>query len=161
MSPMAELYIERAENELVAAGMLMEVSRNRQLRKEQFKIERDFTFYSSVISHAYYCIFYSAKAILINGGIKTESPEIHKKTLEAFESFLVKTGRLDVQLLMIYKKMMLRADELLGMYSRERRKRGEYTYQKLPQANLNPAEESLESASLFFKAINGVLRKTS
>ncbi|VVB59458.1 Uncharacterised protein [uncultured archaeon] len=159
MNPMAELYLERVENELVAAGMLMEVSRNQQLQKEQFKIERNFTFYSAVISHAYYCIFYSAKAALISEGIKTDPPDIHKKTFEAFEDFFVKTGKLDVQLLMIYKKMMLRADELLGIYSLEKKKRGQYTYQKLPQANMGPAEESLKNASLFFKAINGILKK--
>ncbi|MBU4245505.1 hypothetical protein L6303_04660 [archaeon] len=159
MNPMAEMYLERAENEFAAAGMLMEVSRNQTLQKEQFRIEKNFTFYSAVISHSYYCIFYSAKAILLSEGIKTDSPDIHKKTFEAFEAFFVKTGKLDVQLLMIYKKMMLRAEELLGIYSLEKKKRGEYTYQKLPQANMEPAGESLKNASLFFKAINGILRK--
>lgn len=160
MIPIAEIYLERAENEFVAAEMLMEVSRNQQLQKEQFKIERNFTFYSSVISHSYYCIFYSAKAILINGGVKTDAPEIHKKTLEAFENILVKTGKLDVQLLLIYRKMLLRAEELLSIFSHEKKKRGEYTYQKLPQANIEPANESLKNASLFFKTISGILRNS-
>lgn len=62
-----------------------------------------------------------------------------------------------MQLLVIYRKMILRAEELLGIYSREKKKRGDYTYQKLPQANMEPAKESLDNASLFFKAINGVL----
>lgn len=159
MNPMSELYLERAENELVAAGMMMDVSCNQQLQKEQFKIERSLTFYSAVINHAYYCIFYSAKAILISEGIKTDPPDIHKKTFEAFEAFFVKNGKLDVQLLMIYKKMLLRAEELLNIYSLEKKKRGQYTYQKLPQANMEPAGESLKNASLFFKAITAILRK--
>jgi len=65
MSDEAELYLQRAENELVAAQMLFNVSSNPTLQKEQFKLEKDFTFYSIVIGHSYYSIFYAAKAILI------------------------------------------------------------------------------------------------
>ncbi len=161
MDALAELYLQRAETELVAAQVLLEISNNEELQREQFKIEKNFTFYSSVISHSYYCMFYSAKAILINDGIRTYAPEDHKKTIDAFENHFVKSGKLDVQLLMIYQRMIMRAEELLGIYSLEKGKRGKYTYQKLPQANLEPAEESLENASLFFKNISSVLRKSS
>ncbi|HII88736.1 TPA: hypothetical protein HA253_04015 [Candidatus Woesearchaeota archaeon] len=158
MSDEAELYLQRAENELVAAQMLFEVSNNPKLQKEQFKLEKDFTFYSTVIGHSYYSIFYSAKAMLIKTSIKTEAPEVHKKTLEAFEKYLVNTGKLDMELLKIYQKMVVRADALLGIFSMEKRKRGEFTYQKLPQANKEPARESLSNASFFFKNINKILR---
>ena len=158
MSDEAELYLQRAENELVAAQMLFEVSNNPKLQKEQFKLEKDFTFYSTVIGHSYYSIFYSAKAMLIKTSIKTEAPEVHNKTLEAFEKYLVNTGKLDMELLKIYQKMVVRADALLGIFSMEKRKRGEFTYQKLPQANKEPARESLSNASFFFKNINKILR---
>ncbi|HLC80948.1 MAG TPA: HEPN domain-containing protein [Candidatus Nanoarchaeia archaeon] len=158
MNDEAELYLQRAENELVAAQMLFMVSSNSILQKEQFKLEKEFTFYSPVISHSYYSIFYSAKAILIKNGIKTEAPEVHKKTLEVFEEYLVSTGKLDMELLKIYQKMVVRADALLGIFSMEKRKRGEFTYQKLPQANKEPAQESLNNASFFFKNINKILR---
>ncbi len=101
MSDEAELYLQRAENELVAAQMLFEISSNEILQKEQFKLEKNFTFYNTVISHSYYCIFYSAKAILIKEGIKTDAPEVHKKTILAFEKYLVETGNLNVELLKI------------------------------------------------------------
>ena len=159
MSDESELYLQRAENEIVVAQMLFDISSNTNIQKEQFKIEKSFTFYSTVISHSYYCIFYYAKAILINEGIKTNAPEVHKKTLEAFETYLVKTGKLDVELLKIYKKMIVRAEELLGIFSRKKGKRGEFTYQKLPQANKEPAKESLDNAYLFFKNINKIIRK--
>ncbi len=157
MNDMARLYMQRAENELVAAQVLFEISGNAQLQQAQFRLEKDFTFYSAVISHAYYCIFYSAKAILINDAIKTEPPEVHKKTIDAFERHFVKTGKLDVALLKIYKQMIVRADELLGIFAEEKRKRGTFTYQKLPQANKEPAKESLEHALFFFKHINRIL----
>ncbi len=159
MSDEAELYLQRAENELVAAQILFEISSNETLQKEQFKLEKSFTFYSTVISHSYYSIFYSAKAILIKEGVKTEAPEVHKKTILAFEKYLVETGNLNVELLKIYKKMIVRAEELLGIFSKEKGKRGEFTYQKLPQANKEPAKESLDNASFFFKNINKVIRK--
>ena len=158
MNDEAELYLQRAENELVTAQMLFDVSNNPTFQKEQFKLEKDFTFYSPVIGHSYYSIFYSAKAILIKNGVKTESPEVHKKTLEAFEKYLVSTGKLDIELLKIYQKMIVRADALLGIFFIEKRKRGEFTYQKLPQANKEPAQESLNNASFFFKNINKILR---
>lgn len=157
MKSEAELYLQRAENEFVAAQMLFDISSNEKLQKETFKLEKEFTFYSLTISHSYYSIFYSAKAILIENGIKTDAPEVHKKTIDAFEIYLVKNGRLDVELLKIYKKMIVRADELLGIFSNEKRKRGEFTYQKLPQANKKPAKESVDNASRFFKTIRKVL----
>lgn len=91
--------------------------------------------------------------------IKTEAPEVHKKTLEAFEKYLVKTGKLDVELLKIYQKMVVRAEELLEIFSKEKGKRGRFTYQKLPQANQEPAKESFDNASFFFKNINKITRK--
>ena len=159
MSDETELYLQRAENELVAAQILFDISSNETLQKDQFKLEKYFTFYSTVISHSYYSIFYSAKAILIKEGIKTEAPEVHKKTILSFEKYLVETGNLNVELLEVYKKMIVRAEELLGIFSKEKGKRGEFTYQKLPQANKEPAKESLDNASFFFKNINKVIRK--
>ena len=159
MNGEAELYLQRAENELIAAQILFDISTNPQLQRAQFKLEKEFTFYSSVISHSYYSIFYSAKASLIKIGIKTEAPEVHKKTLEAFEKYLVNTGKLDVELLKIYKKIVVRAEELLEIFSKEKGKRGRFTYQKLPQANRDPAKESFDNASFFFKNINKILRK--
>lgn len=158
MKDESRLYLQRAENELAAGQMLFDISSNEKLQKEQFRLEKEFTFYSSVIGHSYYCIFYSANAILVENNIKTESPEVHRKTLDAFENYLVKTGKLDVELLQIYKKIIIRADELLSIFSAEKKKRGEFTYQKLPQANKEPANESLTNASTFFKTINKVLQ---
>lgn len=157
MKQLSELYLLRAENELVAAQVLNEVSINQSVQKEQFKLEKGFTFYSSVISHCYYCIFYAAKAILVNDGIKTSAPNVHKKTLIAFKKFLVESGKLDVELMRIYEDIAVKADILLNIFSLEKGKRGRFTYQTLPQANIEPARESLDNAGLFFKTIRKIL----
>lgn len=69
------------------------------------------------------------------------------------------SGEIDVELLKIYKEIVIKADELLGIFRKEKSKRGKFTYKKLPQANLEPATESLTNAEKFFKNINLMLQK--
>ena len=57
---------------------------------------------------------------------------------------------------MLYEKVLLKADKLLGIFKIEKKKRGEFTYQKLAQANKEPAEESLENAKEFFRHVYGL-----
>ena len=146
------LYLERANNEIKFADIALIVSKNKELQINVFKIEQPETYYSSVISHSFYCIFYSAKAYLAKKGIKTEAPEEHKKTYEEFRR-LVFLGTIDKELLRIYDEIIVKADTLLGIFKTEKKKRGEFTYQKLSQANLEPANKSLENAKTFLKHI--------
>ena len=146
------LYLERANNEIKFADIALIVSNNKELQVNVFKIEQPETYYSSVISHAYYCIFYSAKAYLAKKGIKTEAPEEHKKTYEKFKK-LVFQGIVDKELLNIYDDIIIKADTLLGIFKAEKKKRGKFTYQKLSQANFEPANKSLENAKTFLKHI--------
>ncbi len=158
MNEQTVLYIQRSETEQITAEILQEISQNEQLQQESFKLEKQFTFYNAVITHSYYAIFYAAKAILAKEKIKTTAPEVHKKTFLEFEKNLIKTGKLDLELLKIYKKTIVRAQELLGIFQTEKTKRGRFTYQKLPHANKQPAQESLENAQKFFKNINKIIR---
>jgi len=151
------LYLERAKNELDLAEAIFKISTVVKFKTE-LELKKDTTFFSNVISNAYYCIFYSAKALLYSKKIITESPEEHKKTLKEFER-LALSGEIDVKLLRIYKSVIIKADELLGIFIKEKKKRGSFTYKKLPQANLTPAKESLENAEKFYKNINLMMRK--
>jgi len=78
MDSLVEIFLERAGNEIMAAESLKKLSEENNA-KEEFGLPEDTTFYSSVISHSYYAIFYAAKAILLTKSIKTEAPEIHKR----------------------------------------------------------------------------------
>lgn len=158
MDSIIDSLIKRADNELIIAEKLKVLSEDIN-SKNFMKIDENITFYSSVISHSYYAIFYAAKAILLTKGIKTSAPEIHKKTMEAFESNLVRTGILDVKLLEIYKKMAVRADALLEIFKDEKWKRGNFTYNTIPQANKEPAEESLKNSKLFVSNIMKIIQK--
>ena len=157
MDSLVEIYLERADNEIFAAESLKRLSEE-QKDKENFNLPSDTTFYSSVISHSYYAIFYSSKALLLTKNVKTSSPEIHKKTYELFKQTFVDTGILDVNLLNIYRKMIIRADQLLQIFKDEKWKRGHFTYQTIPQANKAPADESIEHAKLFASNIRKIIK---
>ena len=156
MDSMVRIFLDRANNEIFAAESLKKLSEGER-QKIEFNLPENVTFYSSVISHAYYSIFYASKALLLLKNIKTSSPEIHRKTLEEFDKNFVKTGILDVKLLQIYQKMIIRADDLLEIFAEEKGKRGRFTYNTIPQANKEPAEDSLKNAKIFLANITKVI----
>ena len=157
MDSKTELYLKRARTEMNMAIVLLESSNNKILH--EFDIPEDETFYSGVISHCYYSIFYSAKAMLLTKRIDTKAPEVHKKTLNAFKEQFINTGILDTKLFLIYKKMIVRAESLLEIFKAEKRKRGDFTYNTIAQANIEPANKSLKNAKTFFKHCNAYLNQ--
>ena len=157
MDSMIKKLVERAYYEVLAAEVLKKSSEDVKV-KEEFDLSSEVTFYSSVISHSYYAIFYSAKAILLSKGVETSSPNVHKATFDAFKEKLVDTGILDLELLDIYRRIVVRADALLEIFRDEKKKRGEFTYNTISQANKGPAEDSLNNAKVFVFNINKVLR---
>jgi uncharacterized protein (UPF0332 family) len=148
MDSMIDVLLRRSENEIILAETLRRLSEDKTA-KDFMNVPKAMTFYSGVISHSYYAIFYSAKAILLKNGIKITSPEIHKKTYEAFKESLVDTGILDIALLKIYKTIAIRAEDLLGIIEKEKSRRGRFTYSTIAQANKEPAEDSLRNAKIF------------
>jgi len=146
-----KLYLQRAQNELNLSRIILRISDDKDLQISTFAMKED-TYYSATIAHAYYSIFYGAKAYLLVRGIKTEAPEEHKKTFDQF-SKLVDKGIVDVQLLKIYRNMLIRADTLLHIFKIEKGKRGKFTYKRIAQANREPAQESIKNAEFFFNNI--------
>src|SRR3989344_8377294 len=144
----AKLYLQRAQNELKLAEIVMQISINKDIQTKIPEIDKPDTYFSSVITHGYYSIFYTTKAYLIMKGIITKAPEEHKKTYEEFKK-LVSQGIVDEELLNLYEEVLVKAEELLVIFKVEKKKRGEFTFQRLAQANKEPAKESLENAKTF------------
>ncbi len=142
---------QRAWNELQAARLLFRLSERPDVQKSLLERE-PLTFYSGVISHAYYSIFYVARAYLQTRGVTTRPPREHEQVYERFAWF-VETGVLDKELLRIYDAERPKAAVLLGILGDEKSKRGRFTYRTLPQANKRPAEESIAHATTFFKRL--------
>jgi uncharacterized protein (UPF0332 family) len=149
-----KIYLARAQNELNLSMMIIKISDDKNMQAEIFGMKED-TYYSATISHAYYSIFYAAKAYLLIKGIKTKAPEEHKKTFDEF-SKLVEKGTVDIELLRIYQNMLMKADALLSIFELEKGKRGKFTYRRIPQANQEPARESITNAQTFFNRIYGL-----
>jgi len=158
MDSKVKIYLDRAENESVLAEIIYKISEDKK-EKERFIIDENMTFYSAVIGHSYYSIFYCTKALLLTEDVETKSPEIHRKTYDEFKKIFVDSGKLDIELLKIYKKMLMRADELLGLFKQEKWKRGHFTYKTISQANMRPAKESVKNAKKFIKHIRLLLKK--
>jgi len=159
MDSLIEVYVDRSSNEIMIAESLKRLTEQEE-DKENFDLPEDTSFYSAVISHSYYAIFYIAKALLLTKRIDTKSPEVHKKTFEEFKVNFVDTKELDINFLKIYKKMIVRADELLKIFKDEKWKRGHFTYQTIPQANKEPAEDSLKNAKFFVSNIMKVVKQS-
>src|SRR3989344_4518114 len=131
MDLLYKLYLERAENELNLSLIILKISEDKDVQLSVFGMKPD-TYYSAAISHAYYCIFYAAKAYLLMKGIKTEPPEEHRKTYDEFAR-LAEEGVIDIELLKIYESIYIKADILLNIFELEKVKRSRFTYKRMPQ----------------------------
>ena len=158
MDSEVKLLLDRADNELLAAMSLKKISEEESL-KNALSIPAPTTFYSSVISHSYYSIFHSARAALLSVGIKISAPFIHNKAYEQFKKAFVDSGKLDKHILEAYEKVLIRAEDLLHIMKEEKTKRGRFTYKTYPQANKDPAEDSISNATLFVSHIKSMLTK--
>lgn len=141
------LLLERAEHEIVVSELLHRLSEDSP-EKAVFNVSLGSTFYSAVISHAYYAIFYSAKYYLLSKNITIPEQGQHNFVYQKFKK-LVKIGELDKELLEIYEDTKIKAETLLLILEGEEEKRTEYTYKTYPQANKEPAEKSIENAKFF------------
>ena len=151
-----KIYFDKTQNELNLTQIIYQLSSSPDKQKEFDNITKVDSYYSAVITHAHYVIFYTAKAYLEKKGIKTQAPEEHKKTYEEFARF-VEQGKIDMELLSFYKELLFSAQELLGIFKLEKSKRGKFTYYTLPQANMNPSRESLKNATQFFINIRNII----
>ncbi len=157
MDSEVRLYLQRAEDEFLLSEKDMRVSTEEKL-KEILGIPPKKTFFSSVINHAYYAIFNSAKAYLLSKGIRTKPPKIHKKTYNEFAKF-VDSGEIDMELLRIYEDVMGKSEVLLDIFFMEKRKRGIFTYNIKSEANLPYARDSVGNAKKFVSMIKAILER--
>lgn len=70
-------------------------------------------------------------------------------------------GVVDVELLKIYEKVLVKADALLHIFELEKGKRGRFTYMRLPQANREPAQDSIDNSQFFFRHIYNLCKNAA
>ena len=152
MDSRVNLWRNRANNELTMAQVLKRIIEEPTLKKE-FQIPASSTFYNGVINHAYYSIFYSARAALLLEKIEVVAPDIHTKAYNRFKNVFVDTGKLNKHLFKYYTSTFVKASDLLQIMEEEKKKRGDFTYTTIPEANQLPAEESITNALQFISHI--------
>jgi len=122
-----------------------------------------------VINASYYSMFYTARALLENDGIKIKGDfSIHTITFDAFIHFFFVTEKLQKRLFENYIEAQEEAAELLGQqkakelveeYSFEKGKRATFTYNTAEFAMKTKAETSLERAKKFNREIKKLIKK--
>lgn len=150
------ICLERADNELFLANSIHLLSSDSKIKLETFKLPEKITFYSAVISHSYYSIFYSAKAYLLSKNITIPGQGQHQAVYFKFKQF-VKQGAINNELLKIYNELKIQAENLLDILDKEAENRTTYTYHQLPQANKEPAQESINNAQTFVSHMKALI----
>src|SRR3989344_3271299 len=114
MDSKVNLLMDRAENEILAAQALKRLSEE-DLLKTEFNFPISTSFYSSVISHAYYSIFYCAKAYILYNNISLLLKQgQHQQVYFEFRK-LVNKGVIETELLKIYEDVKGKAEVLLDI----------------------------------------------
>jgi len=124
--------------------------------KEVLNIQANKTFFNDVISECYYAIFYCAKAYLLLEGIKTKSPNEHKRTYNKFKK-IVESKKLDRELAKVYDEESEKAEVLLKIFFNEKKNRGRFTYNINANANLPFAQQSIKNARFFVSTIKHLI----
>lgn len=157
MDSEGELSIKRMDNEFIVGKALFTLSENAEA-KTLLKVPAAETFYSAVITHAYYAIFYSAKAYLMKKSLTFSEQGQHQAVYFAFRRF-VREGKIAAELLELYEEVKIKAENLLEIFEREEANRAKFTYKTLAQANKEPAENSLSNAETFLAEMKELIGK--
>ena len=158
-------FLNNAKNSLDSAKLLLEVSTNNNLKNSLGFA--DFNGFLWVVNSAYYSMFYMARALLENEGIKIKTDlSIHQVVLDALVYYFHLTGKLQKKLVEDFAEAREEAAETLGKekakelvedYFYEKEKRAAFTYEMGAIAMQNKAQTSLERAKRFNEEIRKIL----
>ena len=160
-------FLTNAKNSLNSANVLFDVSTKMKLQEDMGY--PGFDGYLWVINASYYSMFYTARALLENEGLKLRSDlSIHLVAFDAMVHFFYVTGKLQKRLVEYFAESREEAAELLGHekaeelmydYFSEKKKRGIFTYEMGKFAIESKARTSLERAGKFYEEIMRVVEQ--
>ena len=160
-----KFFLNNAENSLNSAKLLFEVSTKNELKNTTgFP---NFNGFLWVINSSYYSMFYMARALLENEGIKVKTElSIHAVVFDALVYYFYLTGRLQKKIIEDFTEAKEETSEILGKekakeliedYFYEKKKRGIFTYEMGATAMQNKAQTSLERAKKFNEEIRKII----
>lgn len=163
-----DFFIKNADDSIDSAKALFELSTN---PKKQESV--GFTSFNGllwVVNASYYSMFYMARALLENEGIKIKADfSIHAATFDAMIYYFYLTGKLQKEFLEDFIEAKedaaellgkQKADELMENYFFEKEKRGTFTYDMGTVLVQSKAKTSLERAQKFRREIKKIINKS-
>ncbi len=161
----ADFFLTNAIDSLKTARCIYDMSTNTDY--QQYTGYEGLKGFLWVINASYYSMFYMARALLENEGIKLKSDlSIHALTFDAIIYYFYLTGKLQKRLFEQYIEAQEEATELLGKqkanelvedYFFEKRKRGNLTYETEEFAIQSKAKTSLDRATKFNTQIKMII----
>ena len=164
-----DFFLTNAKNSLFTAQAIFDLSINRDY--QEYTGYEDLNGFLWVVNASYYSMFYTARALLANEGIKLKSElSIHALVFNSLIYFFYLNGKLQKRLVQAFFEASEEASEILGKekadsimqeYSWEKRKRSELTYEIGEFAVKNKAKTSLERAKRFNEEIRLIIESNS
>src|SRR3989339_362838 len=162
-----DFFIKNADDSIDSAKALFELSTNSEKQKSL-----GFTTFNGllwVVNASYYSMFYMARALLENRGIKIKTDlSIHAVTFDTLICYFYLTGKLQKEFLEDFIEAKedaaellgkQKADELMEDYFFEKKKRGTFTYDMGTVLVESKAKTSLERAQKFRRELKKIIDK--
>lgn len=150
---------QKAINDLSLAEGLLKISNSKKI-KDVLNFSKSISFFDWVIVCSYYSIFHATQALLGIKKIKITN-RIHHATIISFAKHYIINGELADEFFFIYEDAENKAKSLLEIFEKEKTKRGLFQYHRLSKNNFEPANESVNNAKTFLRAVNEVLVKNN
>src|SRR3989338_9662227 len=163
-----DFFMKNADDSIDSAKALFELSTNHEKQESL-----GFTTFNGllwVVNAGYYSMFYMARALLENGGIKIKADlSIHAVTFDEMIYYFYLTGKLQKEILEDFIEAKedaaellgkQKADELMEEYFFEKKKRGTFTYDMGAVLVRSKAQTSLERAQKFRRELKKIIGKS-
>ncbi len=164
-SEFVEFFLTNAKKTLMSAHALYDLSTKKDMQ-DSFGYSQ-FDGYLWVVNTSYYSMFYMARALLENEGIKIKSEmSVHSLTFDAMIHFFYANGKLQKKLIEDFVESLEEATEILGKqkadllmedYFFEKSKRAIFTYKTHELVIQSKAKTSLERAKRFNEEIRKII----
>ncbi|MBU0466611.1 MAG: hypothetical protein KJ600_00590 [Nanoarchaeota archaeon] len=160
-----EFFLKNSRDSLESAKLLLNVSTKAEL-KALMGIP-GFNGFLWTINASYYSMFYMARALLENAGIKIKTElSVHSIVFDALVCYFYLTGKIEKSIIEEFNEAEEEANEILGKekakgliedYFHEKDKRGKFTYEMGAIVMQNKAQTSLERAKRFNEEIRKII----
>ena len=164
-----DFFLENSRKSFDSAKALMDISTNQKLQETLGYSNFDGSLW--VINSSYYSMFYIARGLLENSGIKFKSESniqsIHQIVFKALVYFFYINKKLERKLIEDFHEAVQESSEILGSekakklieeYKSEKDKRNLFTYELGQIAMQNKAKTSLERAKFFNQEIKKLIK---